>query len=93
MAGSPSEADTDIVASVLKKLDLDKPVPSVQPPSKIPKKRPKHKEHEERLLCRGCVKPIIVEEESVKCKCGRVYHAHCAKGIRTCKNCWRPLTV
>jgi len=91
MSSSPSEADTDIVASVLKKLDLDKPVASVQPPPKVSKRRPKPHEHEERLLCRECVKPIIVEEESIKCKCGRVYHIHCAKGIRTCKNCGRPL--
>lgn len=91
MAGSPSEADTDIVASVLKKLDLDKPVPSVEPPSKISKRRPKHKIHEERVLCRECVKPIILEEDSVKCKCGRVYHNHCAKGLKECKDCGRPL--
>ncbi len=91
MAASPSEADTDIVASVLRKLDLDKPVPSVMPPSKIPKRRPKHKEHEERLLCRVCVKPIILEDESVKCKCGRTYHLHCAKNLGSCKNCGRPL--
>jgi len=93
MAGSPSETDTDIVASVLKKLDLDKPVPSVQPPSKISKRKPKPHVHEDRLLCRECVKPIIVEEDAIKCKCGRIYHIHCAKGIRTCKNCGRPLKV
>jgi hypothetical protein len=93
MASSPSEADTDIVASVLKKLELDKPVPSVQPPSKIPKRRPKPHVHEDRILCRKCVKPIILEEESVKCKCGRVYHVHCAKDIVNCRNCGRPLKI
>jgi hypothetical protein len=93
MARSPSEADTDIVASVLKKLELDRPVPSVQPPSKIPKRRPKPHVHEDRILCRKCVKPIILEEESVKCKCGRVYHVHCAKDIVNCRNCGRPLKL
>jgi len=89
---SQEDTETDIVASVLKKLDLDKPVPRVLPPKEAPKR--KHsKVHEERLLCRVCVKPIILEDESVKCKCGRTYHIHCAKNIGDCKNCGRRLKV
>lgn len=90
---SQEETETDIVASVLKKLDLDKPVPSVQPIKEKPKKKKSLTGHQERFLCRECVKPIILESEAVRCPCGRTYHIHCARGIRECKNCGRRLKV
>jgi hypothetical protein len=90
---SQEETETDIVASVLKKLELDKPVPSVQPIKEKPKKKRSLTGHQERFLCRECVKPIILESEAVRCPCGRTYHIHCARGIRECKNCGRRLKV
>ena len=87
---SQDDTETDIVASVLKKLELDQPVARVMPPKKSTTKKKGLKAHQERLLCRECVKPIILESEAIRCKCGRTYHIHCANGIRNCKNCGRP---
>jgi hypothetical protein len=86
---SPDETETDIVKSVLDKLGIDSKAAEepVLPVKKKPKKKKKLSAHQETQLCRVCVKPIIIATDAKRCRCGRVYHIHCAKEVGSCKNC------
>jgi len=89
----PDDTETDIVSSVLDKLGIDSS--AAERPVVIPKKKKKKKRrikaHQETELCRVCVRPIIIASDAIKCPCGRIYHEHCAREVKVCKNCGRDL--
>ncbi len=76
----------DIVADVLKRLQLEAPAPPAT--GKVAGKKPRRPlAAESAALCRVCVRPLVATMDTYQCACGAVLHKSCAEETGRCPAC------